>query len=139
MSEYFEEEEKKETEKEAGNISDTDPLVLEAKPSAELPEGKHEGIITKIEHRTEPYGYIDIYVKPKNKDFEVKAGFPDVITPKSSLGKLLERLGITFTIHEKVNLRKLIGKEVSFMSTNETKDQVTYVRVLRDTIKSLEV
>ena len=129
MNEYFEEEK----EPEAG-----DPLILEAKPSAELPEGKHDGIITRIEHRTEPYGYIDIYIQPKGEEFEVKAGFPDVITPKSSLGKLLERLGINFSIHERVNLRHLIGKEVSFMSTNEIKDNNVYVRVLRDTIKNKE-
>lgn len=112
------------------------PLILEVKPTMIIPDGKHEGIIIKIEHRAEPFGYIDISIKEKKTEAQLKLGFPDTITERTGLGKFLTKMGTDFIVGNKIDLNKeLLARKVTFMSENEETDKGVFARVIPSTVK----
>jgi len=114
-------------------------LILEVKPTLIISEGKHTGIITKLQHRTVPFGYIDIFIKEKKTEAELRAGFGDKITERTALGKFLVKMGVNLEVGVNIDLQKeLLGREVTFMSENEETDKGVFARIIRGTVKPLE-
>lgn len=110
-------------------------MEMEVKEPLKLDEGKHEGTISKIENRTEPYEYTDIFIKEKETGFDIKYGCP---TSPSINGKLMKLLARFTEIKPgmKVDPEKiLIDKEVEFMTQNEETKEGTFVRIVNNSIK----
>jgi len=111
-------------------------MKIEVKKPTLIEEGKHTGKITKIEYRSEPYNYTDVYVKLDDCDIELKAGYPTVISEQSGLGKLLMSFGIELVVGKKIDPTEvLVGKRCEFLTMNEEKDGVTYARIVKGSIK----
>ena len=109
-------------------------MELEVKENISLEEGQHKGSITKVEYRNKPefkYEYVDVFVKPDGKEFEIKYGCPKYLSEDSKLGKLLVLFGADVKPKTKIDPDKfLVGKKVTFVSVNESKDDKTYVRIV---------
>jgi hypothetical protein len=116
-------------------------IELEVKEALKIDEGKHEGTITGVEERTEPYHYIDVFITATFKDKEVvlKYGCPATLSENSKLGKLVKAVAGELEVGSKVNLEKtLIGKKVTFVTVNETTDRGTFARIADGSIKLAE-
>jgi hypothetical protein len=102
-----------------------------------LEEGKHKGAIVKVEERKEPYEYVDVWIESEGA--RLKAGYPDIVSEKSKLGKLLMRFGVDLKAGQEVDIDKvLVGKTCQFMVVHEEgKDGNTYHNVLGNTVKPL--
>lgn len=125
----------KETQNKNKNIEQK-TLVLEVQEVVEIPDGKHEGIITTLVHRDDPFGYVDICIIEKVTGAKVKVGFPDKITVGTGLGKFLTKMGVNLKVGAKVDLSKeLLGAEVIFITQNEESDKGIFARVMSDTVK----
>jgi len=111
----------------------TEPLLLE--------DGKHSGVITKVIYRESPYSYVDIYIKPDDSDLELKAGYPQMVSPNSALGKLLTNFKVDLVKGDEVNPHKtLMGKRVEFVTITEPvkmKDgrMRDFSRIVRESVK----
>lgn len=110
-------------------------MEFEVKESIALEDGKHEGVISKIQYRIEPYEYTDVFIKEKETGYELKYGCPSVVSEKSKLGKLLMQWG-ELQKGAKVNPETiLLNKEVVFMTIQEkTKDGI-FSRVVDGSVK----
>lgn len=90
------------------------------KESINIPDGSHSGEITKIEERTEPYEYTDIFVRLDEHDVEIKYGCPSVLTPNSKLGLLLVAFGMQPVKEQTITTEQLkevfIGRKVELMT-----------------------
>lgn len=110
-------------------------MEIEVTEPIRLDDGKHEGVITKIEERKEPYRYTDIYIKEKTTGMEIKYGCP---TSGSVNGKLIKTLAKFQEVKAgmKVSIDKiLMDKEVEFMTQNETTNDGTFVRIVENSVK----
>ena len=113
-------------------------MELEVKKAIEIEEGKHQGEITKITRRLEPYDYVDVYIKMEDSDIELKYGCPTNLSPKSKLGRLVSQFK-ELKEGEKIEIEQtLVGKKVQFMTLNETKESGTFAKVVDDSVKPLE-
>ena len=111
-------------------------LVVETPKSLE--EGKHEGVITRVEYRDEPFAYTDIYIKTKSKDgeVEIKYGCPTKVTPQTKLGKVLKAFGAKLEPGTKVDPEKiLVGRKCTFMTVLEETERGTFSRVVDGSLK----
>ena len=112
-------------------------MEFEYKESVALEDGKHEGVVSRIEYRTEPYKYTDVYVKEKKSEFELKYGCPSAISDKSKLGKLL----MLFTQMEKDKSydpeKILLEKQVTFITIQEENKDGTFTRIVEGSIKPI--
>ena len=114
-------------------------LILVVKPTTVIADGRHEGIITDIARRTDPFGYIDILIKEKKTKAELKLGYPDTITERTGLGKFLVKMGHDFSVGDKIDLyHLLLGKPVSFMTENEETEKGVFARVILGTVKPIQ-
>ncbi len=105
-----------------------------------LEDGKHSGVISKVIYRDQPYPYVDIYVRPDEKDYELKVGYSQYISQNSALGELLTRFGIALVRGERLNLYSLlVNKRVEFISFSEavSKDGKTrnYSVIVKESLK----
>jgi len=121
---------------EAGDVE----LVVEE--SKRIEEGKHVGKIVDITYRDWPFQYIDFHIELPEKQVVLKVGYPAKITPDSSLGKLLKRLELELKIGEKITLstlkKKLLGKDVSFLTQNKETDLGTFARIVPSSLKKVD-
>ena len=125
----------KETQDKNKNIEQK-TLVLEVEEAVEIPDGMHEGLITTLVQRDDPFEYIDFHIKEKVTGATLKMGFPAKITKTTGLGKFLTKMGVLLTVGGTVNLNnEILGAEVSFMTQNEESDKGTFARVIKDTVK----
>jgi len=115
---------------------------IEVKAPANVLDGQHTGVITKVEYRTEPYKYTDVFVETNNTEgnvVELKYGCPTSITAETKLGKLLKRFGAELNVKEVLYPAKILtGKKVTFMTMNEVKEKGTFSRIVKDSLKPLE-
>jgi len=113
-------------------------MEFEVKESKMLDEGVNFGIIAKIEYRTEPYEYTDLYIEVEGRH-QIKWGCPSVVSEKSKLGKLLSQF-TNLKVGEKVDPEKvLIGKQVRFQIIYESgKDGGNYCKVVDGSIKPVK-
>jgi hypothetical protein len=106
--------------------------------SKRLDDGIHQGIITRLEERKEPYEYVDVIIELEG--IEVKASYPATINPISNLGKLLERFGIIeLKIGQELEIDKLlIGKKVQFQTMIESRDGMDFSKVIANSVKPIK-
>ncbi|RLF40489.1 MAG: hypothetical protein DRN12_05255 [Thermoplasmata archaeon] len=122
------------------------PLVLEGAEAMKIDEGRHTGRITRIEERTDPYHYIDIYIETKTPkgSTELKYGAPmpkdGKLRPTTKLGKLVETIAnVKISPKQKYDIEKLlVGREVSFMTVNEETDRGTFARIVDGSLKPIK-
>lgn len=103
-----------------------------------IPDGTHKGKISRVEERSEPYKYIDVYIEMESpKDFEIKYGCPDYLSETSKLGKLLKKF-TEIKEDNKIDIEKiLVGKQVSFMTLTESTEKGEFARIVDGSIKPL--
>lgn len=114
---------------------------LEWKEPTKLPEGKHTGTITRIEYKTEPYEYTEVFIEIDKLGFEIKYGCPTILSENSKLGKLMLAIGEEYKPGKKIIPEKaLIGKRVEFMTINKKskRDNREYAEIVEDSVKPLE-
>ena len=111
-------------------------MEIEVKESVSLEDGKHAGLVERIEYRTDPYEYTDIYIKELDTGFALKYGCPTAVSEKSKLGKLLSRF-IELKKGTMVDPAKiLVGREVTFMTiTKQGKNNKEYTEIVDDSVK----
>ena len=109
------------------------------KPAAELVAGRHDGVISKVEFRMEPFQYVDVYCKFDDADFEVKKGYPATVSATSGLGQLLqEAIGTKLTPDDDVDPMELLeGKKCYAMTDIEPSNDgsINFARILTLHIK----
>lgn len=105
---------------------------------------KYSGVIEKVEHRTEPFEYIDVVVHPDGVDYTVKLGFPANLTylpngeAGSNLAKLADRFGYK-RARGKFNTDALIGCRVEFIAGEPQKtDRGVFSRILPETMRPIK-
>lgn len=110
---------------------------LEWKEAIKIPDGNHSGEITKVEERTEPFEYTDVFVKLDDFDVELRYGCPTVLSENSKLGRLMVTFGEGFEAGKKLNPEKvLVGKRVVFMTlTKQDKDKKEFSKIVDDSLK----
>jgi hypothetical protein len=111
-------------------------MEIEAKEVLKIEDGSHEGAITRVEYRTEPYDYTDVFVSINAAGFELKTGYPTHITEESKLGLLLARFGCSIIPGKKYDpTNMLVGKKVEFLTMTETKDGKAFIRIIPESLK----
>lgn len=108
----------------------------------ELEDDLHTGKLTKIEERKvdgADYAYLDVFIQPSGKDFELKVGYPlpkegESLNENMRLGKLVERFTGEDIVKDKdYDLEQLlVGKVVKFMSMTNKKG---FVEIQKDSVK----
>lgn len=113
--------------------------VEESEPILE--PGVHSGEITDLKTRAVKVKdgevqYVDVTIKTESEEgeeIEITAGYPNKVTRRSMLGKLLKRVGLELEPGQKVNLEEiLVGEEVRFQVRENDKG---YADVIRDTVQ----
>lgn len=112
-------------------------MELEWKESIQIQDGSHTGTVSKVEFRTEPYEYTDVYVKLEGLDVELKYSCPTNLSENSKLGRLLQSFGIAPTPKTKIDPEKvLVGQKVQFMTlTKKTKEGKEFSEIVEDSVK----
>ena len=112
-------------------------MELEVKESISLEDGVHKGRIEKVEYRTEPFEYTDIFVKEETSGYSLKYGCPTIITEKSRLGKLLAKFTKVVAGLKIDPELVLVGECVEFMSIlkERTDKQGEFTEIVEDSIK----
>ena len=124
-------------------------MKLEVKKVAGLEEGEYFGLVVGAKYRSEPYEYIDFYIKPIREDevldVELKTGFPAYISitqdgePSSSLAKFLANV-LNVNLEKEVDIDDINTK----LQKNPVKikfyavvDENGFLRISKDTIKRI--
>lgn len=109
------------------------------KESISIPDGNHQGEITKIVNRTDPYDYTDIFIKVDGFDVELKYGCPSILSENSKLGRLMQSFGQQFQKDVEIDIEEILkGKRVTFMTlTKKTKDKKEFSEIVSDSLKPL--
>ena len=111
-------------------------MEFEIKEPIRMEEGAYSGVIIRIAYRTEPFEYIDIFIKPIGKDFELKYGCPSHVSLQSKLGKLLQIFGGKLELGKKIDPEKiLVGKKCKFLVQNEETEKGTFFRIAEGSLK----
>lgn len=98
--------------------------IIKGEKSVKIEDGKHTGIVTKIDFINTPYEYTHIYVKVDNTDnVEIKLGLATKITENTELGKLLERFtGQKIEVDKDYDIEEILkDKKVQFLTITEDK------------------
>ena len=108
--------------------SQTDQKTFKVTKSVKLEEGRHTGEIVKVEFRTDPYQYTDIFVAVdgwvfEGKRAELKYGVATNFSENAQLVQLMGEFGRHLKEGDEVSeedVRKVfVGKKVSFVTFNE--------------------
>jgi len=114
-------------------------MKIEVEEVRKLEEGKHTGVITDVQYRTEPYKYTDVCIEINNATWTV--GYPTTITKDSKLGMLLSRFGQRFKVGDIVDPNViLVGRQCSLVSIMEAskKDPAKiYSKIVSSSVKPL--
>jgi hypothetical protein len=114
---------------------------FEVEEPKRIDEGKHEGVITKMELResgkgTRTFEYLDIYIRPDGSNFELKVGYSPFVSNSSRLGKLLARFGADVSVGKKVNAETvLLNRRCSFVTVDDETKGGTFARIQHDSVK----
>lgn len=116
-------------------------MELEWHESIKIPDGNHTGTITRLEFRTEPFEYTDVFIKLNGTDVEIKYGCPTILSENSKLGRLLQVFGVEAKPKERTNPETvLVNQKASFMTiTKKNKEGREYAEIVVDSIKPLIV
>ena len=110
-------------------------MEIEVKASANLQDGQYKGVIDHVEYRTDPFEYVDVFIKENTTGFVLKWGAPMNISEKTKLGKMIAKF-VNFKVGDKIDPEKTLnGREVMFMILMEKKDGNEYARIVDGSIK----
>ena len=110
-------------------------MEIEVKEMKPLEDGKHEGVITRVEYRTEPFSYTDVFISVSKEGFELKYGCPTSAGTESKLMILLSAF-TQIRAGMKVDPEKvLIGKKVTFISMQEKTKKGIFNKIVDGSIK----
>jgi len=119
----------------------------EVKNLIKLEDGLHVGTVTLVKFRDfiaadgTKGEYVDLYIKPDECEFELKASYPHNLSEGTLLGDLVERFGTKLVPGAKVVLYKIFtSKRIKFLTTTD-KNRVTgksYANIIRESVKPLE-
>ena len=127
-----------------GNFGIKDPITgelwkmkAEVKETIKIDDGKHEGVITDIIYKEEPYNYVDIVIKENENDIELKLGLPFSVTENTALGRVLMEFGAKLEVGKDVEIEDYIKKEqkVKFMTITEKTKKGTFARIVSESLK----
>jgi hypothetical protein len=109
-------------------------MEIEVKESMKILDGKHEGIVTEIRYREQPFPYTD-FVLEFEEGKKVITGVPTSLTIDSKLGKILVDFGASLEVGGTVDPEKvMIGKKCSFMTMTSGK----YANVVQGSLRCIE-
>ena len=110
-------------------------MEIEVKEMKPLEDGKHEGIITRVEYRTEPFSYTDVFISVNKEGFELKYGCPTSAGTESKLMQLLNQF-VPIKAGMKVDPEKtLIGRKVTFITMQEKTKKGVFNKIVDGSIK----
>ena len=110
-------------------------MEFEVKDVKKIEDGVHDGEITRIEYRTEPFNYTDVFIK--SGDFELKVGYPSSVSVKSSLGLLLMEFGVKLEVGTKINPETILtGQKVKFQTRTNREG---YAEIIKGSVKPLKL
>lgn len=115
-------------------------MEFEVKKFEKIEEGAHTGVITRVEYKRvrDKFDYTDVFVKLEN-DIELKYGCPSFISDVSKLGKLLS-VFVDLEVGTKLDPELvLLGKQVSFVTVNQKKDDKEFTNIVDNSIKPFVV
>ncbi|HEC38569.1 hypothetical protein LCGC14_0576990 [marine sediment metagenome] len=119
-------------------------MKIKAGKSVVLPDGKHEGKITGVVYRDDPYEYTDIEIEENKKQLKIKYGCPSDIkvddegNAKTKLARLLGLFTEVKQDGEYDPEEILVGKKVSFQTLTKKTDKGEFSNVVSDSVKSME-
>jgi len=114
-------------------------MEFEVKEVKSIEEGKHIGKITRVEYRTEPFEYTDVYVKLDDSDIELKIGYPSFVSTGSQLGKLLAEFGSELVKGSKVSPEDvLVGRACEFMTLDDKTDRGTFAVIVKGSLRPVK-
>lgn len=117
-------------------------LKLQWRKPLQIQDGIHKGEIIAVEKRTEPFDYIDIWIRILEESkipIEIKYGCPAVLSEKSKLGRLVIALGFNYEENQEFDLENLKGKKITFMtiSKKNKENNREYAEIVEDSIRLL--
>ena len=113
-------------------------MELEVKNVKSLEDGKHKGVIVRIEYRHDPFEYTDIFIKEAESGVELKYGVPTSVSEKSKLGRLMQQF-VKLVPGDKLNPEQvLLSKRVTFMTMIETTENGDFSVIVKDSVKKDE-
>lgn len=114
-------------------------LKMKAKveKTIKIDDGMHEGEITAINYKEEPYNYVDVVIKEKEQEIELKCGLPFSVTENTALGRMLQRFGAKLEVDKEIEIEDFIktGIKVEFQTLTETTKKGTFARIVSDSVK----
>lgn len=119
-------------------------MKIKVEKSVVLPDGKHEGKITGVAYRDDPYDYTDVEIEENKNQLKIKYGCPSEIKvddegkPKTKLARLLSLFTDVKLDAECDPEEILIGKKVSFQTLTKKTDKGEFSNVVADSVKSME-
>jgi hypothetical protein len=115
-------------------------LKAKVEKTIKIDDGKHEGEITAINYKDEPYNYVDIVIKESKQDIELKCGVPFSITENTALGKLLQAFGATLEVDKEIEVEDFLktGTKVEFLTMTEKTAKGTFARIIPDSVKPIK-
>jgi hypothetical protein len=125
-------------------------MELEVGQTKSIPEGRHEGEVTKVNRRdpakdpNAKFDYTDYYIKLSSVEGEpeIRYGVPTDIKvdqkgePTTGHAKLLKALG--FELVGNVDPEKAVGMKVTCLVQNNETDRGTFAEVVKGSIKVAE-
>ncbi len=116
-------------------------MEFEVKEAVELPDGAHQGVITEVQYRNEPYKYTDVIIETPLGDTHMKVKYgcptPDALTIKTKLGRLLLAFGFNMSVGAKVSPNSLVGKHCVFVTMKKQTAKGEYVEIVGDSVKPM--
>jgi len=106
--------------------------------SLKLEDGKHEGVITSIEFRDEPYAYTDIVIKEKVTGLDIKCGVPTKITEDTALGLILENFGVAIEVNKEYDIEETIKGKVVFITATQKTERGTFAKIVPSSLKPIK-
>lgn len=112
-------------------------MKAKVEKTIKIDDGRHEGEITAINYKEEPYNYVDIVIKEKEQEIELKCGVPFSITENTALGKILQKFGAKLEVGKEIEVEDFIktGIKVEFQTITETTKKGTFARIINDSLK----
>jgi hypothetical protein len=118
-------------------------MKMKVESRKEVPEGKHEGEIVEVQHRTTPqnYKYTDFVVVLSDLDGSVslKFGVPTNLTEGSKLFKLLKRFVPGLKVGDEVDIDETMRyQKINFVTIQSESEKGTFTEVVEGSVKPLE-
>lgn len=112
-------------------------MKAKVEKTIKIDDGKHEGEITAINYKDEPYNYVDVVIKESKQEIDLKCGVPFSVTENTALGKMLIAFGAKLEVDKEIEIEDYlkVGTKVEFLTMTEKTSKGTFARILADSLK----